>query len=107
MDEVLGRIIEAEREARRIIDSAYEEAKRLEAEARVRAEEQAKIVYNEVIQRAMREAEEEVRRIEEDTKREIERIEEGLLTEIRKLERLVSKNFEKAVNLLLIEVLRP
>jgi hypothetical protein len=38
---------------------------------------------------------------------EIKRLEEEVLAEMRKFEDLASKNLEKAVNLLLSEVLRP
>ena len=56
VDEVLKRILEAESEARRIVDSAYEVARRMEAEARREAEERAKAVYEEIMREAEREA---------------------------------------------------
>jgi vacuolar-type H+-ATPase subunit H len=107
MDEVLKRILEAESEARKIVDNAYEEARRIEAEARSLAEERARAVYDEIMRGAEEEAEREVKKVEEEMAQEIKRIEERMLMEMGKLESLASKNLEKALKLLLMEALRP
>ena len=107
MDEILNRILEAEREARRIIDNAYEEARKIEAEASIKADEAAKKVYEEIIEEAKRRAKEEARKIEEEMINEIKSIELNAQNEIENLRKNASKNFERAVELVIAEVLRP